>query len=768
MQNVRPVVLSLAVLLFHGAGVGQDMVTVRDALSKVGVLEIPAAGIPVEHTVAREFQRHLSPGSEIRTFAADADRSSGAFRISVVRGEQTQEPGWYRLRVAPDGSGELTASHAHLLYAGFCRMEEEWSAEPVAEFARGRTSTVHVPWLEGEDGFFSGRPRYVRNYDPEATIRELARLGCSHVTINVLASPSAYEEGPPGEIYYRFYESSPDLDQFVETDLNRGLYPPEYLQANLNLLKKNAALALAYGLTPGLKVCSPRSMPEAFFLRYPYLRGARVDHPYRSYRPRYTATLSHPVVRWHYAQLMREIMKEVPELGYLYLWTNDSGSGFEYVSTLYAGRNGGAYLVREWKSDSAIARAAGENVLRYLRLLRDAASETNPQFRVIAALSWFGSEQRVILDGMGERIDLHVQPGDTAKAETWSAVRAAEDRGSRLFASASAVTNFILGGPCPWLVDERLRAAESPGVQHLAVKCDPPSLVPWSINREVVRAFQTGAGEGIDDLVKKTARRWCGPEDGDLLVRVWRLSDQAIRAMPEVPLYGNSWAFPLYRHWVRPFVPDIQRIPEQERAYYERHMISTFNNPTLIDFGADALWRLMDRTQGASIVEQCDRDVFPQLDGARALLQAVLAGHGPDASSREILEDQHDRLIALRCYFRTLRNIGGWISGVYGFLEESSPEKKGAARRQLVATIDDEIHNTEDLLDLWKRTSVEVIPVASLTENFALYGENLGELLQKKIALMRKHRADTPALDPNFMWRTGLECPVPEEDYLGY
>ena len=53
----------------------------------------------------------------------------------------------------------------------------------------------------------------------------------------------------------------------------------------------------------------------------------------------------------------------------------------EYTTTLYAGRNGGAYLIREWRKEDAFAKAAGENVLRYYRLLRDAASEINPEFR---------------------------------------------------------------------------------------------------------------------------------------------------------------------------------------------------------------------------------------------------------------------------------------------------------------------------------------------------------------------------------------------------
>jgi hypothetical protein len=627
---------------------------------------------------------------------------------------------------------------------------------------------MRLSWLEGNDGMFASLPRCIRNYDPEATIRELARLGCSHVSVNVLASTTSYEEGPPGEIYPRFYEGNPDLDQFVASDLTRGLYPPEYLQANLSLLKKNVALALAYGLTPGLTVCSPRTMPEAFFAKYPYLRGARVDHPYRSYRPRYTATLSHPVVRWHYAQLMRAMMKEVPELGYVYIWSNDSGSGFEYVSTLYAGRNGGAYLIREWKSDEASARAAGENVLRYLRLLRDAASASNPRFRVITSLSWFGAEQDIILSGLGERLDLYVQPADTANARRWPVIQALQTKGSRLLSTARTAANYVLGVPCPWLSHDRLVVATAIGVRQLNVTFEPPSLTRWNINREIIREYQSGTNQTVDEIVESIARRWCGVDEAPVLVQAWRLTDEAVRSFPDVPLYGTSWAFPLYRHWVRPFVPNISAIPEEERRYYEQHMIATFNNPTLIDFSADALWLLIDRQQAASIVSTCDSLVWKPLDAAIGLLSASLKRQSPSTVAYSVLQDQHDRLRALRCYFRTLRNIAGWIAGVHGYMAASSPDAQTTMLSAVRATIDDELNNAEDLLQLWNTTRTEFMPVASLGEKWSFYGSNFGDLLEKKIALMKKHREDTPFIDPNFMWRMGPECPVQPAEYLRY
>jgi len=48
---------------------------------------------------------------------------------------------------------------------------------------------------------------------------------------------------------------------------------------------------------------------------------------------------------------------------------------------------------------------------------------------------------------------------------------------------------------------------------------------------------------------------------------------------------------------VRPFVPNIENIPEAERAYYEKYLNAIFNNPTLIDFGADMLWTLISKEE---------------------------------------------------------------------------------------------------------------------------------------------------------------------------
>ena len=759
----------------------QGKPTLGDALKKVRVLAIPAAGRPVDRTVAEEMRR-LAPQAEIEALDEVRAGAAGVFRVAVAdeklaagpspealkkAGDGNRSASWMFLKLGPDGSGELTASAPHLLYALFKLLDDDWRGLEASAFEKGRLVRPRFSRLEGGDNYLANPKRVAAGYDAEASIRELARLGFSHVPVNALAKDMPAEQGPPGEIYYRFYYFSPDLDQFVETPLNAGAYSPEYLEANLALLKENARLAVKYGLTPGLNISSPRSVPDAVLEKYPYLRGARVDHPFRSYRPRYTLTLSHPAVRWHYAELMRRLMKEVPELGYIYLWTNDSGSGFEYTASLYAGRNGGAYLVREWKSHDAIAKAAAENVLRYFQTLRDAAAETRPDFRLLFNLFSFSNEESFILDGLSEGLDLWVAPKELDDSPRGRRLKALPQRGSEIFTTTRLQNNYLLGIPSPWLAADEVRGLQAAGFDKAQVTVDPAPLAPYDVNREVLRALNFDHAADIDALVTATAVKLVGKEGAPALVKAWRLCDAAVRAFPSIMLYGdNNWGFPWYRLLVRPFAPDIGKIPEAERAYYEKYMTVTFNNPNLVDLGTDILWTLMTKEQADAAVAQADRATWKPLDEAIAVLGENVRTAAGEAGT--VFADQLDRLRALRCYFRTLRNTAAWVAGVHGTIEAKDPAEKDRRRAAVRAMVDDEIANARDLAALFEISKTRFMPVDPTGETFNMHGTNLPELIRKKIALMEKHRNDEPRIDPDFMWRLPSDAGLDPKSYLKY
>jgi len=753
----------------------QNKITVKDALKNTTIIAYPEEGRPVDRTVAEELKEGILPHAKILLVKnAEAISEKGVIRISIsdekfsqLPKDLNQQEDWMLFKLDVNGNGELLASKPHLLYALFCQLKDEWLVSELAEFENGKVLKPKFAWLRGTDGFFADKRRFSKDYDPESSIQELARMGCSHVIINALATPFSLEEVEPGEIYYRFYNSAPDLDQFVETDLNKGSYPPENLEANFNFLKAQAKLAINYGLSPGLYICNPRSVPESLLDKFPFLRGARIDHPFRSYRPRYNLTLGHPLVRWHYAEMLRKIMTEIPEISFINTFLNDSGSGFEYTARLYSGRNGGAYIAREWMPHEAFAQAASENILRYYRLLREVGQKINPDFRIIAGLFAIPEEEPLVLKGMDSGIDLEMSINDKNDKEKWAREQEMVKRGSHLFTSTSAKGALVHGIPSPWKTMENLHALWNNDLTRISVALDPPSVAPYDINREIVKAFQLGSLKSIEEIVQNAAQNWVGRDNAAKLSEIWRHCDMAVRNFPDVPLYGTFWAFEMYRLWVRPFVPDIDVIPETEREYYEKYSMATFNNPHRVDLAKDVLWTLITTEQGDQIVRQYDAQSKPALEQAIRLADKAVNEISIEKPEREIFLDLRDRLLSLRCYYRTLRNVGAWVAGVHGYLEAKNDGEKNSRLKMVREMVDDELENARDLLKLWRSTKVNFIPIHQLGETWHEYSDNMGELIEKKIALMEKYRNDLPYIDPDYMWRMPKEYKHFEEKYLG-
>lgn len=723
----------------------------KEAFVAMKVVTYPAAGPLVCKTVAEAVQNSLATGAAIQAYDDPAEvKSEPACSITCAENSE-QEERWMSLRMESSGKGELVASHPHLLYTLYCLVNEEWVAEDIEVFNNGRKVTPSFSWQRSYSDFLVGSLRTARGFDPEQYIRQLAREGFSHVAVNGLGVEGPFESGPPGDVYSWFYDYSPDLDQFVESNLIKGFYPREYLDSNLKYLNSNARFAIKYGLTPGLHCNSPRSMPDAFWAKYPFLRGARIDHPRESFRPRYTLAMAHPVVQQHYRELIRNLLRELPELGFMHIWTNDSGAGFEFVNSLYAGRNGGPYLIREWKNEEEIAKKAGENVLTYFHLLRDEGRKFNPRFRLVVDLGPFTVEKKYIIQGMGNGIDAG-SFGNFELPEYREEQQQLQSVGSRIHRKIDLVNNNVLGIPFPKLVYDILRESATQGCRWVLTQTTPEALAPYDINSEVLRAFQCSPQVSVDDILTRTAQRWVGIAHALALQEIWLDSDTAVRSFPPGIPY-STFAFPWFRLWVRPFVPNIDAIPESERRYYEDYLIATFNNPTRIDLNNDMLWNFLTVSEAADKREQIDASVLPLLDRAITKCESVLESFEPAEQAKLVFIDLHDRLIAASCFYTTMRNTVAWIVSVHGYLEAPSPAVKEEFHRKVREMMASELQNANDLLRLWETSPIHFIPVSSRQESLHMYGENFGELLKKKIQLMQRHENDEPYIDPNYMWR---------------
>jgi len=766
--------------------------TLAEAFQQIKAIVYSERGHEVEKTVARLIQTHLAPQANLAN--SDTIHAAGANGILQILVDTSALPGM-RFRLTVDGSGEMVANYPSFLYALFCKIEEEFLHEDVASFQNGKTYEASFVWHRPLfDYLLTQSWRSARGVDAEEHIRHYARLGYSHIEVNSLATHIPFVERVPEEFYSQFYSYGAALDQFVESRLNQGMHPPEYLNANLNLLKKYAALARKYGLRPGILCFEPRTVPEKLFERYPMLRGARVDHPMRSWLPRYTLAISHPAVQDHYAELMRNLLTEVPELDYMSVWTNDSGAGFEHTASLYVGRNGGAYLIREWRNHEKVADAAGKNAVNFLRVLRDAAAAVNPNFRVCLRIEPFKVEHDVIVRNLEKGLDIEVPSllvrgydlpyshpvYPEIKGVAGSAYHlnfeAQEKSILEKFRERQIEPHFVyargtgynfeplLGIPYPWMTFEKLKSAADLGASHLAHLGGgaPPSLTPYNINQEVWREFQFARHINIDETVAKIARRWVGEKLAVDLVQIWKLAEQALRHLPPLPLYSN-FGFVWMRTWVRPIVPNIEAVPKAERAYYEKFMVSMPNNPSMVDLGRDVLFDLISREYGEKYVERVDANVWKPLDAAIALADSRNTD-GLPFSGPSVFLDQRDRLRGLRCWIGTQRSTAAWVTGVYGYLEAKDAATKQRCRNFLKTLVADEIQFARDLLQLWETSPINWMVVSKVAETSYIYGENLGELIRKKIALMEKYGDVEPYIDPNFIWRVpGYEYEMPHK-----
>jgi len=774
--------------------------TIAEALSRVQSIRVAKDAAPVYHTVAAELAGWTSAEIQLATGQAAAGQADGEPGVFHVLQETSVAPDSVGLTLRRDGSGQLSAAPVRLLFPFVVHLLRDLGEEAVETVEAGRVYPAAFSWLRPTyDYFLNQEGRIQRGLDRESYVRRLAESGFTHVEVNGLAFREGLESGPAGEAYPMFYTYCPALDQFVSSRLNEGLYPADYIANNLKLLKLTASLAVDYGLTPGLLCFEPRSVPAEFFERYPMLRGARVDHPFRSFKPRYNMTIAHPRVREHYAEMVRNLMDEVPDLGFLSIWSNDSGAGFEHTQSLYVGRNGGAYLIREWKDQAEIARTAGDNALRFLRTLRDAGREANPEFRVMTRMESFYGEHDTLWSGLGDGLDVEtaslvtrgwempyahprypdskafvagsVYQQDFAPDEMRLASEL-ETRASHAHFYFGAGPNLVfaplLGVPYPALTLRRLKRLHDSGVRHLAHLggTHPPQLVPFNVNHEILREFQFDPHMDLGRALERIALRWtAGEAENDfgaggstgadltsVLLQAWERAEEAILAFPHVTALYSTYGFVWYRLWARPLVPNIEAIPESERAYYQDFMCTTPHNPNNVDLSRDVLFQLTTAVECRSVVERIDAHVWEPLDRAIECLASASSRAADALGPANVIRDQLVRLSALRCWLRTQRSVAAWVAGVCGYMEASTDADRADCRALVDYMIAGEIENSRDLLTLLD-SGVEFMATTDQGETALIHGRNLKDLLARRVELMSAHRADEPFIDPEYMER---------------
>ena len=307
----------------------------------------------------------------------------------------------------------------------------------------------------------------------------------------------------------------------------------------------------------------------------------------------------------------------------------------------------------------------------------------------------------------------------------------------------------LIGIPYPWLTYQRLAQLDEHGIEflsHLGGSV-PSELAPYNINHNLLNAYQFDADLDPDQFMEAYAIKHAGAENADRLISVWKLTEEAILAFPNVSALYSTIGFTWYRLWVRPLVPDIEAIPQEERDYYEDFMCTTPHNPNNVDLSRDVLFHLIKAEKAKLMVNRIDESVWVKLDQAIQLLGEAAEG---------ILFDQKIRLQALRCWMMTQRNVASWVELVYGYMDSQNVNDKNLCRIKLKETIEKEIQNSEDLLSLLN-SGIEFMALTDQGETPLVYGSNISELLVKRMDLMNRHIEDEPFIDHDYIERKAGE-----------
>lgn len=744
-----------------------------------------AAASPGEITAAAELARIAGA-----TVTASAGPGRGVNVALASRGwakpVKAAGEAWTWLRIAADGTGEIVATHGSFLYAAVRLLASGVSDLTREKLAAGLLLPASFGWHRPHwDACYTQYWRSARKFDPERYVAALAEAGFTHCEVNGLQAHLPHEDLVAHEYYSQFYTYAPGFNHFIDTALTRGLWPAMYLDANLNHLKELARIGRQYGLKPGVCMFEPRTMPDRFFQKFPTLRGARVDHPFRSRLPRFTMAQDHPIVQRHYREALQALMRAVPDLSYMSVWTNDSGAGFEHTASLYVGRNGGPYMIREWRSHEKVAEAAGKSIVRYLQNLQTAAAELNPDFDVILRIEPFKVEHDHIKAGLGGHLSYEAPsllvrgyslpyphpkyPENMGVAgsifhatmdpaeKTALAESRARGIDPVLYYSVSGVMNHepLLGAPFPRLVHSKLMAMRDTGLNRISAFGGLANVAqaPYWPNTAAIRAAQFFPEKPIEDVLRDYATQLVGAAQAPTLSDAWRDFEDALVWQPLVGLYC-AFGFCWQRTWDRPFVPDLEAVPAAERDYYERHGCFQHNNPSLGDLGKDVLFDLITRDSGAKMAADMDRELLPRLRTLIDRLAKTIAA--ADGEARAVFTDLRDRVRAYLHWATSLRNVCAWCESVYGYLDAADAGVKAACEKKLQASIDLELANIRGLIELLETTKSEVIVVSGVTETTFFYGENLVEHLRTKIRLTEKYRHLPPRIDKNAYWR-----PVP-------
>jgi tetratricopeptide (TPR) repeat protein len=558
----------------------------------------------------------------------------------------------------------------------------------------------------------------------------LKPFGRVEINVSNLAD-KGFHEIPEGRNYWYEYAShNPTPYKFFPDPKIAPFIPADFVKKNRELLLAKAKILREFGLEGAFWSYEPNFLPEEFFEKYPHMLGARVDHPRRGNYPAFAPCVSVEETQEMFANMVAELLKNVPEINTFFFKTNDAGSGICWSDWQYVGPNGPSHCKHH---------STGERVETLMNSFKQGAEKAGKDISIYLTGSMFSDEEK-------DDIYVHLPEGCYFQSHNSDEVR--------------GINSMIVG-------NYPVRGLFNPMeiIQNInSIKNESTNTVFISFRASYDRAFEdmgaiakfmdllienlnTDAEPGVmaeEQQLYKLCKKWGGERNANLLYKAFTALKEADQ-YKGVALRGASgmyWGV-TNRHITRPLVVAPQLLTADEESHFLPHVFNPSEEEARMDY-TDIHGAHRSLTSGAA------NTYFSRLKKAISLLEKA----SETAPEKDFLQNMAK---ALKIHGSIFRSIGNFAEAqairdrnaeklaVDPHRPSKTPTWEGDPDLQAFMTVmRDELDNAQELIDILEDGGMAFIAHAddSKYEDTFLLGPDLIDQLKLKRKIMLKHWTD--------------------------
>lgn len=578
--------------------------------------------------------------------------------------------------------------------------------------------------------------------DFETHARRAKELGATHIMITADLPPAMWQYEQSGDPYTAWFVINPGLLKIFPPEKVQPFVNAEFAQEIVDLLKERCVILRKLGLKGYWFTNEPQVLPEAFFIEYPHLRGPRVDQANRARMAHFAPSADQQETLDLYADSMKQLLTDCPEIELFYFLTTDSGSGFCWSPALYPGKNGNTRFKLRPMED----RVAG-----WLLNLRRAAESVGKNILVnineIEPREWmlptFADPMKII-----------------EKLEPGLAINHMEAPDGKRFISRGTGPVWwnpfypVVGIARPF---DFIRQCVEEAQQEATIRV---SMVNDIENADLLFGLLAKYQEQqpktefeIISLLRDAAAEIGGEAQADRILSLWMRIDQIEKYLGTLdfgPLFIMTCV--LTRWTTRPLLPFPEELPKEAKDYYLKYILQAKDDEQA-DNPLDVQAMDMFKGWGAKLlVQSALGKVEAEIKAARDILSELAESAEGELKQQWLLWDK--KLDAMRCLVRNVDQVvshQAHIDRIKARVAEVPVDQNpvlgvqaGWDYEDCLNTARAEIDNSLYLKQLIESTDSPLIDIApdARNENVLRFGPDFTQQLKLKTDIMNAHWQD--------------------------